>query len=221
VTGRPTSGLIFDFDGTVLDTETSVYDAWAAAYVMAGMQPIPRATWLRHIGKADDGTGLDVRGDLCAHLGVADVPAEIEAHRKAVRDEHLFDQQIRSGIVEWIQAATAVGLPLGVASSSPSEWVRPHLERLGLDGYFPVVSCADPPVPGKPDPTVYLTACAELDIDPTLAVAIEDSPNGVRAAIAAGMRCIATPGPMTTTLNFDHATLRADSLVDVAPGSWF
>jgi len=107
-----------------------------------------------------------------------------------------------------------------VASSSPSRWVRPHLERLGLDGRFGAVSCADPGIAGKPDPTVYLTACRELDIDPSSAVAIEDSTHGVSAAIAAGMRCLAVPGPITRTMDFDHATQRFDSLADANPADW-
>ena len=80
---------------------------------------------------------------------------------------------------DWINAAVDRGVPLAIASSSPSTWVRLHLERIGLDDHFPVVSCADPGIPGKPDPTVYLSACTELGVDPSAAVAIEDSTHGV------------------------------------------
>lgn len=213
------TALVFDFDGTIIDTETPVYESWAAAYRAAEMEPIPLATWLQDIGKAD-GFGLDVRGLLCAHLGVDQIPDEIEAHRREVRDEILHAQPIRAGVIEWIHAAVDAGVSLAVASSSSSDWVRPHLARVGLDAHFPVVSCADPGIPGKPDPTVYLTACRELGIEPAAAVAIEDSTHGVSAAIDAGMRCIAVPGPITRTMSFEHATMRVDSLSLLDPADW-
>lgn len=213
------STLVFDFDGTILDTETPVYESWAAAYRFAKVKPVPLEIWLENIGMAD-GQALDIRGILCDHLGVEVLPDEVEDHRRAVRDEMLHELPLRSGVSTWIHAAAEANVLLAVASSSPREWVRPHLARLGLDGYFPVVSCADPPTPGKPDPAVYLRACADLGVDPADAVAIEDSTHGVSAAVAAGMRCIAAPGPITRTMRFDHATVRTDDLAQLDPADW-
>lgn len=215
-----TGALVFDFDGTIVDTETPVYESWAAAFLAAGLEPISLDTWLSQIGQADK-DALDLRGILCEHLGVEVLPASIESHRKKTRDDMLHALPIREGVLEWIEAAVRDDVLLAVASSSPSLWVKPHLKRLGLDGYFPVVSCADPGIPGKPDPTVYLTACKEIGADPKLSLAIEDSPHGVSAAISAGMRCVATPGPMTRSLNFDHATIRSDSLATLNPLDYF
>lgn len=211
--------LVFDFDGTIIDTETPVYESWAAAYRFAGVEPIPLKTWLKYIGQAD-GQGLDVRAILCEQIGVDEIPAEVEQHRRTSRDELLAAQPIRAGVVTWVEAAATAGVPLAIASSSPSEWVKPHLDSLGLAAYFPVVSCADPGIPGKPDPTVYLTACKELGVEPASAVAIEDSTHGVTAARSAGLRCIAVPGPITVTMNFDHASIRVDSLADLNPSDW-
>lgn len=213
------SALIFDFDGTILDTETPVYESWAEAYRLAGAEPISLAIWLENIGMAD-GHGLDVRGILCDQIGTDDVPQEIEDHRRSVRDQMLAEMPVRSGVQLWIDAASGANMGLAIASSSPSDWVRPHLERLGLAGHFPVVSCADPPTPGKPDPAVYLRACDELGCDPADALAIEDSTHGTSAAITAGMRCIAVPGPITRTMRFDHATISTDDLADLDPRDW-
>lgn len=211
--------VVFDFDGTILDTETPVYESWAAAYRFAGIEPIPLATWLEHIGKAD-GHGLDVRAVLCEQLGINVVPEEVELHRKATRDELVYGEPIRSGVLDWIQAAVGAGCGLAVASSSSSDWVRHHLRRLELDHHFAVVSCADPGIPGKPDPAVYRTACDGLGVEPAAALAIEDSTHGVTAAIDAGMRCIAAPGPITRTMDFDHAHVRVDSLAELDPADW-
>jgi HAD superfamily hydrolase (TIGR01509 family) len=213
------SALVFDFDGTILDTETPVYESWADTYLMAGAEPVTLERWLRDIGKAD-GFGLDIRAELCDQLGVDALSAQVEERRKSLCDEMIHAQSLRDGVQEWIDAAASLNIGLAIASSSPTTWVSGHLERLGLAHSFAVLSCADPGIAGKPDPTVYLSACQALDVSPQEAVAIEDSTHGVSAAIAAGMRCIAAPGPMTKTMRFDHATLHVDSLSDVDPGDW-
>ncbi len=211
--------MVFDFDGTILDTETPVYESWAEAYRFAGAEPIALTTWLEHIGKAD-GHGLDVRAILCEQLGVDAVPDTVEAHRQATRDEMVHGQQVRDGVLTWIDAARSGGTRLAIASSSPTSWVQHHLVRLDLVRHFPVVSCADLGIPGKPDPTVYVHACAGLQVDPTTALAIEDSTHGVSAALAAGMRCIAAPGPITMSMDFGHATVAVSSLADLDPADW-
>jgi len=215
----PVQALVFDFDGTVLDTETPVFESWADTYLMAGAVPVSLERWLEDIGKAD-GFGLDIRAELCSQLGVDALSAQVEERRKSMCDEMIRAQPVRAGVQQWIDAAQASAIPLAVASSSPTSWVETHLERLGLRQHFAALSCADPGIPGKPDPTVYLGACDKLGVDPGAALAIEDSTHGVSAAIAAGMRCIAAPGPITKSMRFDHATLHVDSLGDVDPANW-
>jgi len=213
------SALVFDFDGTILDTEAPVYESWAETYRMAGVEPVSLDRWLQDIGKAD-GFGLDIRAELCEQLGVDALAAQLEERRKSMCDEMVRAQPIRDGVLAWIEAASSLDVPLAVASSSPTSWVASHLERIGLADRFAALSCADPGIAGKPDPTVYLTACAKLDADPTTALAIEDSTHGVSAAIAAGMRCIAAPGPITKSMEFGHATIHVGSLSDLDAHDW-
>lgn len=214
-----TAALIFDFDGTIIDTETPVYESWTETFLRAGVEPVPIDVWKAQIGKAD-GDALDLRSLLCEGLGVDAVSADLDVMRSELRDEMMAKQPIRAGVTEWIEAAQAAGVPLAVASSSPTHWVQGNLERVGMRDLFVLLSCADPPTPGKPDPTVYLQACEQLGVDPEAALAIEDSANGTTAAIAAGMRCIAVPGPMTVGSDFSHATATADSLADFDPADW-
>ena len=214
-----TRAVVFDFDGTIVDTETPVFESWAETFRLAGTEPIALDVWLQSIGKADD-EALDVRAVLCDRLGIDELPTELDDQRRTIRNEMLYSLPVRSGVREWIDEAQRRGLALAIASSSPTDWVVPHLERLDLRDAFPVVSCADPGVPGKPDPRVYLSACSSLGVRPAHAVAIEDSATGATAAIAAGLRCVAVPGPITTSMNFDHATVRADSLIDLNPSDW-
>ena len=211
--------LVFDFDGTILDTETPVYESWADTYRMAGAEPISLERWLQDIGKAD-GFGIDIRGELCDQLGVDALSAQVEERRMSMCHEMISAQPIREGVEHWIDAALSRNIALAIASSSPTSWVEGHLERVGLRSHFSALSCADPDVPGKPDPAVYVGACQALGVDPGAALAIEDSTHGVSAAIAAGMRCIAAPGPITASMEFGHATVHVASLADLDVGDW-
>jgi HAD superfamily hydrolase (TIGR01509 family) len=111
-----------------------------------------------------------------------------------------------------LDEADALGLGLAIASSSPRDWVEPHLERLGLRQRFAHVACFGPGIAGKPAPDTYLAACRALAVEPGRTLAIEDSPHGVTAAKAAGMLCVAVPHAITENLDLSHADLRLRSL---------
>jgi HAD superfamily hydrolase (TIGR01509 family) len=108
-------------------------------------------------------------------------------------------------VLELIDAAQGAGVPLAVASSSSSAWVPGHLERIGLLDRFDAVCTGDQVERGKPAPDVYLLALERLGVGPDRAVAIEDSPTGCRAAVAAGMVAVAVPSEMTRGLEFPDA----------------
>ena len=213
------TALVFDFDGTILDTETPVFESWAATFRHFGVEPVTLETWLTTIGMAE-GQGIDMHAVLREHLGVDELPDAVDEFRLTTKQGKFEALPMRPGVQHWIDAAIERSIPLAVASSSPTSWVVPHLERLGLAKNFRMVSCADPGIPGKPDPTVYRSACQALEVEPDAALAIEDSTHGVSAAIAAGMRCVAAPGPITTTMDFSHATVRVDSLAELDPAAW-
>jgi beta-phosphoglucomutase-like phosphatase (HAD superfamily) len=107
-------------------------------------------------------------------------------------------------------------LKIGLASSSPCEWVEGHLERLGLRPYFESIIASDDVVLTKPDPALYTSACAALGVEPGRAVALEDSPNGALAAKRAGLHCVAVPNELTKFLPFPAVDLRLDSLAEMS-----
>jgi len=92
--------------------------------------------------------------------------------------------------------------------------VEPRLERVGLRHRFAFLACHTDSIAGKPAPDTYLAACAALGVAPAAALAIEDSPHGVAAAKAAGLRCIAVPHEITELLDLSGADLRLSSLAD-------
>jgi HAD superfamily hydrolase (TIGR01509 family) len=203
--------LVFDFDGLVLDTELPIYSTWCALFEDHGARPPTIEEWAAEIGTVG---GLDLHGMLLERATRPVDLAEADIWRRSHRDLLLAEQQARPGVEDWIAEAEAAGLGVGIASSSEAEWVLPLLERIGLHTRFQFVVNAGGALRAKPAPDVYLEACARLGVEPARALSIEDSPNGIAAAKAAGLHCIAVPHELTETLDLSAADLRLASLAD-------
>jgi len=214
---RP-DGLIFDFDGLILDTETCTYEAVVEIFAEHG-EPLDEAWWHSILGTADHPHWTE---HLATQLGRPVDRAALVARREARRLPLIEALAPCDGVAELLDAADAAGVPAAVASSSACEWVVPHLERLGLRPRFRSVVTRDD-VGGdssrtKPAPDLFLLAAQALGAEPARCVVLEDSPNGVAAGRAAGMAVVAVPGPMTRTLDFGAADLVVGSLaaLDIA-----
>jgi HAD superfamily hydrolase (TIGR01509 family) len=201
------SALILDFDGTILDTEDSVYRVWSELWDEHGHQLL-LADWQGNIGSEDH---FDPWIELEARLGRRLDPAR---RRRCHTDQLRLVEGLepRPGILPWLAEAEASGIEVGIASSSPLEWVGGHLDRLGLRDRFSCLVCVDDDVPAKPDPTSYRLACQRLGADPRASVAVEDSPHGLTAARTAGLFTVATPHGLTAGLDLSAAHLITDSL---------
>ncbi len=214
---RP-DALIFDFDGLILDTETCTYEAVVEIFAEHG-EPLDEAWWHSILGTADHPHWTE---QLAAQLGRPVDRAALVARREARRLPLIEALAACDGVAELLDAADTAGVPAAVASSSASDWVVPHLERLDLRRRFRAVVTRDD-VGGetsrtKPAPDLFLLAAEALGAEPARCVVLEDSPNGVAAGRAAGMAVVAVPGPMTRTLDFGAADLVVGSLaaVDIA-----
>ena len=109
------------------------------------------------------------------------------------------------GAVELVLGLRHLDLRLGLASSSAAPWVEVCLGALGLDRTFDVVVTGSDVVNGKPDPEIYLVAADRLGVPPAAALAIEDAPAGIAAAVAAGMTCWAVRTEYTRGLDLPGA----------------
>jgi HAD superfamily hydrolase (TIGR01509 family) len=206
------SALVFDFDGLILDTESSSYSTAAEVFAAHGVE-LSLEWWLGIIGTAEHPHWSELlEGELGAPIPDRELvlAARLERHHALIAAE-----QVRPGVVALLDEAAAANVPTAVASSSPHEWVVGHLERLGLIDRFAVLRCRDDVERTKPAPDLYLAACSALAADPATAVALEDSPNGIAAAKAAGLLCVAVPGPMTAGEDLAKADLIVASLADV------
>ena len=127
-----------------------------------------------------------------------------------------------AGLDEALAFIKAQGVRLAVASSSPMRLIEAGLKRLGLDdGVFEVTCSAQFEALGKPHPGVYLTCCAKLGVEAHRCVAIEDSLNGVIAAKAGRLRCIAVPSVEDRERPaFAVADAKLESLVGIDAEVW-
>ncbi len=117
------------------------------------------------------------------------------------------------GVHDSLDWATKSGWRLALASSSPKRLIETCLDHFGIEAAFEITRSAELEPFGKPHPGVYLSTARDLGIQPAACIAIEDSLNGIRSALAAGMRCIAVPPPESRDdARFDLATLRLESL---------
>lgn len=201
--------LIFDFDGLIVDTESSSFEMASEAFRRFG-HDLTADLWQRCVG-----AHVDVYAHLQELVGrAADVVPVQEAlyARKRAADERLGP---RPGVVELVAAAAAAGLRLAVASSSSRRWVEGHLQRIGALEPFHAIRCRDHVRQAKPAPDVYLAALDAVGVSASQAVAFEDSPNGSQAAKAAGIYTVAVPNPVTRGWAFDHADRVIDSLAGV------
>ena len=189
-------GLLFDFDGLLVDTETPARLVWEELYRAHGHE-LPQDQWATLVGRRLDEQALTTR--------------------RRAREYELIDlEELRPGVEQYFAEAERLGLRTAVVSSSDDDWIARHLGRLGhLEGLDAIVAANGDTERAKPRPDLYLEALDRLGLEPQEAIAFEDSPNGVTAAKAAGLVCIAVPNPMTATLALDDADLVLESLADV------
>jgi HAD superfamily hydrolase (TIGR01509 family) len=207
--------LLFDFDGLLVDTESPSFDAWAGIYREHG-HDLTLETWSAAIGTLD---GFDPFADLEGRLGRRLDRERVNERRREIEFAAADLEELREGVADYLEEAQRLGLARAIVSSSSQEWIRRHLERLDLlDGWNSIVTADGDAARAKPRPTLYLEALDRLDVAADEAIAFEDSPNGITAAKAAGLYCIAVPNPTTASLDVTHADLVLRSLEEVPLG---
>ncbi|MDQ2881979.1 MAG: HAD-IA family hydrolase [Actinomycetota bacterium] len=215
---HPLRAVIFDVDGTLADTERDGHRvAFNAAFEAAGLN----YRWsVEEYGELLATTGgrrriegyLQARGHSAPEAAALAATLHADKTRRFIALVRTGAMRARPGAAELIDALRAEGVAVAVATTGTGDWVLPLLDLLfGIDAFDVVVTGSDV-TDLKPDPAVYLETLVRLDLAAAEAVAIEDSANGVQAAVSAGLRCVAVVNGYTRDQDVSGAVAVLDDL---------
>ncbi len=210
----PIRAFLFDFDGLILDTEVPSRAAWQRIYREHGHE-LPLDRWALGIGTR----GVFEPMDHLEELVGSPLERERIIERQRAHELTLVEaEELRPGIADYLAEAERRGIKRAIVSSGSRDWIDMHLARLERDvGWDAIVAADHDDSRAKPRPDLYLDALALLGVGAAEAVAFEDSPNGVRAAQAAGILCVAVPNEATRDLGLEDADLLLGSLAELPP----
>jgi putative hydrolase of the HAD superfamily len=204
--------VIFDFDGTIMDTESTAFNIWREIYSTHGHE-LTLEKWAECIGVPE--SSFDPYEDLVGLTGLPLERMEIALAYMTRESELNKGLPLLPGIEKIILTAKSMDLKIGIASSADHNWIEEHLGRKRLLDRFDAIVCREDTVRHKPFPDPYLKAIEILGCKSSEAIAIEDSPNGIKAAKAAGIFTVAVPNQVTRSLVGDEADLKLESLADI------
>lgn len=182
--------VIFDLDGTLVDSEPNYYEAGRLTLAEYG---VPDFSWSEH----ERYVGISTRETLADWRERYGLSAPVE-ELLAVKDRHYLklagaSTRVYPEMRAFVELLAAGGVPMAVASGSSPAAIGAVLAGTGLDAHLRTVVPADEVARGKPAPDIFLEAARRLGADPADCVVVEDAAPGAAAAHAAGMRCIAVP----------------------------
>lgn len=205
-------GVIFDFDGLIVDTETTWYEAFKEVFNESHHMNIDLLGYSQCIG-----TGNDVLYNYFRELAGESVNCEMLEEQAAIRYETMMKTPIlREGVKDYLDEAKQSNIRIALASSSSKRWVHKYLAQLNIMEYFEVINTQDDVSNIKPDPELYLKTLMDLGLSRDETIVFEDSLNGLSAAKQAGIRCVIVPNNVTKNLKFENFDVRIDSMGEIS-----
>ncbi|MDP0491514.1 MAG: HAD family phosphatase [Verrucomicrobiota bacterium JB023] len=204
--------ILFDFDGTLMDTEWAIYQAWLRTFQAHG-HDLPVEVYVQCIGS--DFATWSPKTHLEDLTGTSFDWHDLDTGRQREIEADLADQGAMPG-AEAVLAQLAPVTRLAVVSSSSHQWVDGWLQRHSLESFFETTVCRGDAPRIKPAPDLYLEAARQLELDPASCLVIEDSFNGMKAAHAAGMDCWVIPNRITKVSDFSEAEQVFHGISEVA-----
>ena len=197
--------LIFDMDGVLIDSEPLHLLAYQECLKNFGVT-FSEAENRPFLGRKD----VELAEHLISQHGLPlDALQLVDKKEECLARLFFTKLEPMPGVVKLLQKAQSISLPCAVASSATLPTIKQVTQTLDIARYFQTLTSGDEVPHGKPAPDVYLLAAERIGVLPINCLVIEDSFNGVLAAKAAGMKCIAIPCP--TTRHQDHS--KADTIL--------
>ena len=218
---EPLSGIVFDMDGLMYDTERIIMQSWDKTGIEMGYGPLGFHIF-HTLGMSRTGR----KEYFLSKLG-DDFPYEEfqERYAKETYRQTALKVPVKPGLYELLSYLKEQGYLLAVATSSSRESAVRKLKNSELEGWFDVMVCGDMVKRAKPDPEIYEIACAKLKCPPKHLIALEDSENGLKSALAAGMRAIMIPDLIRdcpeTEPYLDAKLDRLDDLISYLPEHYY
>jgi len=195
--------VIFDMDGVLVDSEPLHISVESKMLKELGIL-LKQEVYAKFAGT----TSLSMWKTIVEEFKLDKNPEDLAAenNRRFVKELSISDQvQTFDGVVDVLSSLNKKGILVALASSSSSMIVDAVLSRFNLRHFFNAVVTGSDVQHSKPNPEIFLKAAQMLNIDPSMCIVIEDSPNGVNAALAAGMGCIGFASEKNHH-NISHAT---------------
>ncbi|MDX3374548.1 HAD family phosphatase [Streptomyces sp. ME02-6991-2A] len=187
---RPGLHVIFDLDGTLVDSEPNYYEAGRRLLARYGVSGFSWEDHTRFIGIGTRETLTALRSEY----GIDAPVDEMLAGKNALYLELAgASTEVFGEMRAFVELLHAAGVPMAVASGSSRAAIGAVLAVTGLEPYIPLYVSAEEVAHGKPEPDVFLETARRMGAEPARCVVLEDAPPGAAAAHAAGMRCIAIP----------------------------
>ena len=185
---QPIRAVLFDLDGTLIDTLPDLHAAACAMLNDLGRPPLPLESIRAYVGR---GIPNLIKRVLANSLHVAEdpnppPPEAVASYRRHYARENGRNAKVYPGVLEGLASLRAQGVPLGVVTNKADTFIQPLLEQTGLSGYFEVLVGGDRLPKVKPDPMPLVWACGRLGVSPAETLFIGDSINDALAARAAG-----------------------------------
>lgn len=211
---REIEGVIWDVDGTMVNSEPLHVAAWDAAlaeneFHLEDLSEQVRSTMA---GKKP----IVIAGEMIEDLGLNVEPQSLLDRKTQIFwDSIATNLESMPGLVESIEALNKRGYRQAIGTSMTREYVQLVLKKFGLEKYFEVIVVGEEVHKGKPDPETYLLVAKRLGIDPTLCVVVEDATSGILAAKSAGCFCIAIKNPNAVPQDLSKADAVIENLQEI------
>lgn len=215
------SAAVFDMDGLLIDSERTIMNTWIAVARELGITLLP-SDYVRIIGRSLRECHVMLAEMLGSEAVFSEARARVRAQLTDSQAGPLFP--LKSGAGDLLASLARAGIPCAVASSSGREEIELRLRRVGVLPFFRAIAGGDEVARGKPDPAVYRLAAERLGAPAAHCLAFEDSENGIRAAVDAGMAVVAVPDLKAPTDEIAalslHVLVQLDDALAHVP-AWF